>query len=249
MKKFRWAAHDKKQTISYLFFLYPPNIRHPFRINIEKSNGDFRMNDLLVEILNTYGYLGIAFLIMIENIFPPIPSEVILTFSGFMTTFTQMNLPGVVASATVGSLAGAIFLYELGSILSMEKIQSLVNGPVGKALHLDIHDIEKAISWFDSKGNYTVFLCRFIPIVRSLISIPAGIAQMRLGPFFLMTTLGSLIWNFVLIFLGATAGSSWRKAVQYFHSYSQAAKIVLVLFSFVGLLLFLRRQFKKKTST
>lgn len=207
------------------------------------------MNDLLVEILNTYGYLGIAFLIMIENIFPPIPSEVILTFSGFMTTFTQMNLPGVVASATVGSLAGAIFLYELGSILSMEKIQSLVNGPVGKALHLDIHDIEKAISWFDSKGNYTVFLCRFIPIVRSLISIPAGIAQMRLGPFFLMTTLGSLIWNFVLIFLGATAGSSWRKAIQYFHSYSQAAKIVLVLFSFVGLLLFLRRQFKKKTST
>lgn len=72
---------------------------------------------------------------------------------------------------------------------------------------------------------------------------------MRLGPFFLMTTLGSLIWNFVLIFLGAAAGSSWRKAVQYFHSYSQAAKIVLVLFSFVGLLLFLRRQFKKKTST
>lgn len=159
------------------------------------------MNDLLVEILNTYGYLGIAFLIMIENIFPPIPSEVILTFSGFMTTFTQMNLPGVVVSATVGSLAGAIFLYELGSVLSMEKIQSLVNGPVGKALHLDIHDIEKAISWFDSKGNYTVFLCRFIPIVRSLISIPAGIAQMRLGPFFLMTTLGSLLWNFILIFL------------------------------------------------
>ena len=157
------------------------------------------MNDLLVEILNTYGYLGIAFLIMIENIFPPIPSEVILTFSGFMTTFTQMNLPGVVVSATVGSLAGAIFLYELGSVLSIEKIQSLVNGPVGKALHLDIHDIEKAISWFDSKGNYTVFLCRFIPIVRSLISIPAGIAQMRLGPFFLMTTLGSLLWNFILI--------------------------------------------------
>ncbi len=206
------------------------------------------MNDLLVEILNTYGYLGIAFLIMIENIFPPIPSEVILTFSGFMTTFTQMNLPGVVVSATVGSLAGAILLYELGSILSIEKIESLVKGPVGKALHLDIHDIEKAMNWFDSKGNYTVFLCRFIPIVRSLISIPAGIAQMSLGPFFLMTTLGSLIWNFILIFLGAAAGSSWQKAVQYFHSYSQAAKIVILLFSIAGFLLFLRRQFKKKPS-
>lgn len=206
------------------------------------------MNDLLVEILNTYGYLGIAFLIMVENIFPPIPSEVILTFSGFMTTFTQMNLPGVVVSATVGSLAGAILLYELGSILSMEKIESLVNGPIGKTLHLDIHDIKKAISWFDSKGNYTVFLCRFIPIIRSLISIPAGIARMSLGPFFLMTTLGSLIWNFILIFLGATAGSSWQKAVQYFQNYSQAAKIVLILFSLVGLFLFLRHRFSKKSS-
>lgn len=206
------------------------------------------MNDLLVEILNTYGYLGIAFLIMVENIFPPIPSEVILTFSGFMTTFTQMNLPGVVVSSTVGSLAGAILLYELGSILSMEKIESLVNGPIGKTLHLDIHDIKKAIDWFDSKGNYTVFLCRFIPIIRSLISIPAGIAQMSLGPFFLMTTLGSLIWNFILIFLGAAAGSSWQKAVQYFQNYSQAAKIVLILFSFIGLFLFLHHRFNKKSS-
>lgn len=207
------------------------------------------MNDLLVEILNTYGYLGIAFLIMIENIFPPIPSEVILTFSGFMTTFTKMNLLGVVISATVGSLAGAILLYKLGSILSMEKIKSLVESPIGKILHLNIHDIEKAISWFDSKGNYTVFLCRFIPIVRSLISIPAGIAQMNLGPFFFMTTLGSLIWNFILIFLGSAAGSSWQKAVEYFHSYSQAAKIVIVLFSIVGFFLLIRRQFKKKSST
>lgn len=206
------------------------------------------MNDLLVEILNTYGYLGIAFLIMIENIFPPIPSEVILTFSGFMTTFTKMNLPGVVVSATIGSLAGAILLYELGSILSMEKIKFLVKSPLGKALRLDIRDIEKAMNWFDSKGNYTVFLCRFIPIVRSLISIPAGIAQMNLGPFFLMTTLGSLIWNFILIFLGAAAGSSWQKAVQYFQSYSQAAKIVIPLFSIIGFLLFLRHQLKKKPS-
>ena len=206
------------------------------------------MNDLLVEILNTYVYLGIAFIIMVENIFHTIPSEVILTFSGFMTTFTQMNLPGVVVSATVGSLAGAILLYELGSILSMEKIESLVNGPIGKTLHLDIHDIKKAISWFDSKGNYTVFLCRFIPIIRSLISIPAGIARMSLGPFFLMTTLGSLIWNFILIFLGAAAGSSWQKAVQYFQNYSQAAKIVLILFSLVGLFLFLRHRFSKKSS-
>lgn len=159
-----------------------------------------------------------------------------------------MNLPGVVVSATVGSLAGAILLYELGSILSMEKIESLVNGPIGKTLHLDIHDIKKAISWFDSKGNYTVFLCRFIPIIRSLISIPAGIARMSLGPFFLMTTLGSLIWNFILIFLGAAAGSSWQKAVQYFQNYSQAAKIVLILFSLVGLFLFLRHRFSKKSS-
>lgn len=206
------------------------------------------MNQLLMHIMDTYGYLGIAFLIMMENIFPPIPSEVILTFGGFMTTFTKMHILGVVLSSTVGSVFGAIFLYELGNLLSLDKMESIISGPAGKVLRLKKEDILKAMDWFDSKGNYTVLLCRFIPIVRSLISIPAGMAKMEMGRFLWMTTLGSFIWNFVLVTLGAAAGSSWQKAVRYFGSYTKAAKIVLIIFLFIGLLLFLRRRFLQKPS-
>lgn len=206
------------------------------------------MNEWILEIMNIYGYVGIAVLIMVENIFPPIPSEVILTFGGFMTTYTNMHVPGVVLSSTAGSLAGAILLYQLGNLLSPEKMETLINGPAGRMLRLKKEDIQKAIDWFDSRGNYTVLLCRFIPIVRSLISIPAGIARMELGRFLWLTTLGSFLWNLVLVSLGAAAGSSWKKAVQYFGSYTQAAKIVLAVFAVIGILLFLRSRYQKKTS-
>lgn len=204
------------------------------------------MQDWLFQIMNTYGYLGIALLIMIENIFPPIPSEVILTFSGFMTTYTKMHIPGAVLSATVGSVAGAILLYEAGSLLSQEKMESILSGRVGKILHLKKEDVGKAMEWFDSKGNYTVLLCRFIPIVRSLISIPAGTAKMELGRFLCLTAIGSLLWNLVLISVGAAAGASWKQAMQYFGSYTSAARIVIVLFSIVGILVFIKRRFWKK---
>ena len=206
------------------------------------------MNQWLLQIMNTFGYLGIALLIMIENIFPPIPSEVILTFGGFMTTFTQMHIPGVVLSSTAGSVFGAILLYQLGNLLSPQRMEALISSSVGRTLRLKKEDIQKAVDWFDSKGNYTVLLCRFIPIVRSLISIPAGMAKMQMGRFLWMTVLGSFLWNLVLVSLGAAAGSSWQKAVRYFGSYTKAAKIVLILFLFAGILLLLRRQFLLKSS-
>lgn len=206
------------------------------------------MNQWLLQIMNTFGYLGIAVLIMIENIFPPIPSEVILTFGGFMTTFTKMHVPGVVLSSTVGSVFGAVLLYQLGALLSPNRMESLLSGPVGSALRLKKSDVQKAMDWFDSKGNYTVLLCRFIPIVRSLISIPAGMAKMQPARFLWMTVLGSFLWNLILVTLGAAAGSSWEKAVRYFGSYTKAAKIVLLVFLPVCLLLFLRKRFLQKPS-
>lgn len=205
------------------------------------------MNDWLISIMNQYGYLGVALLITVENIFPPIPSEVILTFSGFMTTYTRMHIPGVVISSTVGSLAGALILYEAGYLLTPERMEAFLNSRPGRLLRLKKEDIQKAMDWFDSKGNYTVFLCRFIPIVRSLISIPAGMADMQPVRFLWMTALGSLLWNLILISLGAAAGSSWQKAVRYFDHYSQAAKIVLVIFLLLGCLVFVRKKFMGKS--
>ena len=120
--------------------------------------------------------------------------------------------------------------------------EAFLDSRPGRLLRLKKEDIQKAMDWFDSKGNYTVFFCRFIPIVRSLISIPAGTARMDLKRFFLMTALGSFLWNVMLVCLGAAAGSSWQKAAAYFENYTQAAKIVMGVFLIIGLLLFFGRR-------
>ena len=205
------------------------------------------MEQWMLEIMNSFGYLGIFLLILAENIFPPIPSEVILTFEGFMTTYTRMHVPGVVLSSTAGSLVGAVILYQLGNLLSPERLEHLITGPVGKALRLKKEHIQQAMDWFDSRGNYTVFFCRFIPIVRSLISIPAGMAAMASGRFLWMTALGSFLWNLALISLGAFAGSSWEKAARYFGNYTKAAKIVLLAACVIGGIVFLRRKTMKSS--
>lgn len=200
------------------------------------------MNSFMMHLMNTYGYLGIAFLITAENLFPPIPSEVILTFGGFMTTYTRMNIIGVVISATVGSVLGAIVLYQAGHLISKSRLERLLTGKIGGILHFKKDDVEHAAQWFDSQGNYTVFFCRFIPIVRSLISIPAGMAEMGFPKFLLLTTLGSVIWNLVLVSLGAIAGASWQKIVVYMGTYSQVAKIVMLIFAAIGIIWFLYKR-------
>jgi len=203
------------------------------------------MESWIMEIMNHYGYLGIALLIAIENLFPPIPSELILTFGGFMTTYTKMNIIGVVLSSTVGSVFGAIVLYQCGSLLSRERLGKILTGKVGKILHFKEEDIEKAFNWFDSQGNYTVLFCRCIPIVRSIISIPAGMAHMNFSNFLVLTTVGSTIWNFVLVTLGAFAGASWKKMVLYMNTYSDVAIAVTIGFLLIGLLLYLKKRFLK----
>src|SRR5690606_25841970 len=122
-----------------------------------------------------------------ENIFPPIPSEVILTFGGFMTTFSNISLIGIIISSTIGSVLGAIILYVLGRILSTDRLESLIDSKFGKMLHLKREDIKRSEKWFSKYGNRAVFFCRFIPIVRSLISIPAGISKMKWNTFIPLT--------------------------------------------------------------
>lgn len=206
------------------------------------------MDSWMMEVLNSFGYLGVAILITVENVFPPIPSEVILTFGGFMTTYTKMNIIGVVLSATVGSVIGAIILYQVGNLVSKERLEKLLEGRVGRILHFKSEDVGKAINWFDSQGNYTVLLCRCIPIVRSLISIPAGMAKMELPKFLLLTTLGSTLWNLVLVSLGAAAGASWQKVVTWMDTYSNVAFVVIGAFTLIGVGFFAKKRFKKSES-
>lgn len=191
------------------------------------------MQDWIIGIINQYGYFGIALLIAVENIFPPIPSEVILTFSGFMTTVTDLKIWGVVLSATIGSVLGAVVLYSVGRLMSPQRLERLLGGKLGRVLHLKREDVRHAGAWFARRGKFTVFFCRFIPVVRSLISIPAGMAKMRMGMFLLLTALGTLLWNVVLVYLGAFFGSSWETVVRYVDTYSMAA-IAVVAASLVG---------------
>ena len=170
--------------------------------------------------MGEYGNLAVFLLILVENLFPPIPSEVILTFGGVMTVCTDMTPIGVILFSTAGSLAGAVILYSVGRFLPDEVFRKLLCGQIGHLLHFRLEDVDLAKGWFRERGRSAVFLCRLIPIVRSLISIPAGIARMPFVPFLVFTAAGSLLWNTVLVYAGRIAGDSWEKVSAAFGVYS-----------------------------
>ncbi len=203
------------------------------------------MEELILSIMNQFGYIGVLLLIAIENVFPPIPSEVILLFGGFMTTYTELNVIGMIIFSTLGSLIGAIVLYYIGKILNKERLKKIVSGKVGKILRLKNEDIEKADHWFDTKGNKTVFFCRFIPIVRSLISIPAGMSEMPMLKFLIYTTLGSLIWNTVLVVIGNRVGENWTSILDILDKYSHIVLVLLIIIAIVCIYLFYSKKLKK----
>lgn len=204
------------------------------------------METAIVEIINELGYLGIVALIALENIFPPIPSEIILTLGGFMTTYTSMTKIGVIIYATVGSSLGALILYLAGRLLPEERLKLIVRGRIGKLLRFKEEDIDKSVQWFNRKGKYTVFFCRCIPIVRSLISIPAGMAKMNIWQFMIYTVAGSLIWNTVLVLLGGHAEASWNMIADSVGDFSSIVALVIGVGIVVGGILFYRKRLKIK---
>lgn len=180
------------------------------------------MRELVFQIMDSWGSVGIFALILIENLFPPIPSEVILTFGGFMTTYTGMTAAGVTAAATAGSVAGAVILYGAGRLAAPSRLDRFLGSRAGKFLHFQREDVEDAAAWFEKRGKGAVFFCRCVPIIRSLISIPAGMAGMSFVPFLILTAAGSLLWNTVLIWAGAAAGASWERVMETVDVYSNA---------------------------
>ncbi len=201
------------------------------------------MDNWITDIMNEFGYMGIMFLIALENIFPPIPSEVILTFGGFMTINTDLTVVGVIFSATAGSVLGAIILYMIGLQLGVERLEKIVNR-WGHVLRIKVEDVHKADAWFDKYGPWTVFFCRFVPIIRSLISIPAGMSNMNVGIFLLLTTIGTLIWNVVLVYLGASVGESWGTIVYYMDIYSNIIYVILAVLFIVLVVVFVKTRRK-----
>ena len=187
------------------------------------------LQSVILDMVNRFGYLGILILIAVENVFPPIPSEVILTFGGFLTTCTRLHPAGVVLASTAGSLLGALVLYGAGTLVSPEGLAELLESRPMKLLGFRAEDAWKTIAWFQKKGQRAVLLGRCIPIIRSLISVPAGMAGMKMPGFLLYTIVGSTVWNLLLVGIGAAVGAAWEQAAEYVKLYADVVFLILMV--------------------
>lgn len=164
-------------------------------------------------------------MICLENLFPPIPSEIILTFAGYLTIQYDSNVILMILSSTLGSWIGAEILYYLGYTLQPMKFERFLI-----KMRFDLKYIEKTNLWFNRYGIFTVFICRFIPIIRSLISIPAGMTKMKHLPFTIYTVLGSLIWNSILIYIGRILGKKYEMIAELMDKYSLLVLLISIVF-------------------
>lgn len=186
------------------------------------------MSNWIEQTINDFGYIGLTLLMFLENIFPPIPSELVMPLGGFLST-RQLTFVGVVLAGTAGSLLGAYPLYLLGYYLSIDRLKRLAD-KYGTWLSLDSDDIDDAIQWFDAHGRATIFFCRMVPGVRSLISIPAGTYQMNLLTFTLFTALGSAVWSALLAYGGRLLGQNYQQVGQYLSPLSYIVVGAIIIF-------------------
>ncbi|GIJ43459.1 hypothetical protein Val02_03450 [Virgisporangium aliadipatigenens] len=167
------------------------------------SNG---VAEWAVSVMEALGAPGAGLLIALENLFPPLPSEVILPLAGFSASRGDLSLAGALVWTTAGSVAGAVLLYWIGALIGRERLRAVVD----RMPLLKLSDVDRAEAWFARHGGKAVFLGRMVPIFRSLISVPAGVERMRFGVFLLYTTLGSLIWNTTFVLAGYLLGENWH---------------------------------------
>jgi len=181
--------------------------------------------DAVVGLMDVIGPVGAGAAIALENLFPPLPSEAILPMAGIAAHDGAFSLGDAVLWTTLGSLVGAVALYALGAWLGLHRLRRV-------AEHLplvDVSDVDRTVAWFHRHGGKAVFFGRFIPIFRSLISIPAGVARMPLWRFGVLSTAGSLLWNTAFILCGWFLGSGWHVVEQYVDVVQNAVIIAVVL--------------------
>ena len=165
------------------------------------------MKEWVISIMEQLGYYGIALLMFLDNVFPPIPSEVIMPSAGYTAAQGQLTLMGVIIAGSIGSLLAAALLYLLGRKISQQRLFCWIDR-YGKYVFIKTADVEKALNWFEKYGHRVVFFGRMIPAVRSLISIPAGMSHMPFWKFMLYSSLGTLIWTTFLASIGYYFGNN-----------------------------------------
>lgn len=173
-----------------------------------------QLTEWVTEVVTALGYGGVAFLVALENLFPPIPSEVVLPLAGFVAGRGDAAVVGMIVAATIGSLVGAWALYLIAAAIGPARLHRLV-GRYGKWFRIEEEDLARAESWFDRRGATAVLVCRCVPLIRSLVSIPAGFRRMPALRFTVLTMLGSLVWNTALISAGYALGERWEDVGDY----------------------------------
>lgn len=201
------------------------------------------MEHIITEFISKWGYLAITILVLLENILPFIPSEIILTFAGLLSTKSDLSLPMLFVISTVASFVGLLVLYYISRLVSEERLYRFVD-KYGKWIKLKGKDVARANDWFKRYGEVAVLVCRFVPVLRVLITIPAGINRMNLVKFVVLSLIGTTIWNFALIYLGSLLSDSWDVLMNGIHTYSYVMYVLLAVVIIYIIYRFVKRKRK-----
>jgi membrane protein DedA with SNARE-associated domain len=179
----------------------------------------------VVDVVDALGPIGVGLLVALENLFPPIPSEVILPVAGYVASQGQMSLAWAIVGATVGAVVGAIALYGLGVWFGRARLRRWLD----RLPLVEVEDLDRAEAWFERHGGQAVLIGRCVPVVRSLVSIPAGLERMPVPTFLLYTAIGSAVWNSALVAAGYALGSQWEDVGHYSDYLNYAVYVVVVV--------------------
>lgn len=180
------------------------------------------------DVIERLGATGVALLVILENVFPPIPSEIVLPFAGFVAQRGDGSVVVMVFAATIGAVVGALILYGIAALIGPERLRAFVVR-FGKWFGVKPSDLQRAEEWFDRHAVAAVLIGRCVPLIRSVVSIPAGFRRMRLAPFLLYTAIGSIVWNTALIGAGAILGNQWDRVEPYVATLQWAVVAIIVV--------------------
>jgi membrane protein DedA with SNARE-associated domain len=190
------------------------------------------LNDLagwVQDVIEQLGAVGVALLVILENVFPPIPSEIVLPFAGFVAWRGDGSVPVMILAATIGAVVGALVLYAIAAVIGDRRLAAFIER-FGRWFGVKPSDLARAEAWFDRHAVAAVLLGRCVPLIRSVVSVPAGFRRMRLLPFIVYTAAGSAVWNTALIGAGAILGDQWDRVEPYVALLQYVVIAVIVLF-------------------
>jgi membrane protein DedA with SNARE-associated domain len=195
------------------------------------------------DVIEQLGYVGVALLVVAENVFPPIPSEIVLPFAGFVAQRGSESVVLMILAATVGSVGGALIMYWIAAVIGDERLHAFTR-KFGKWVQIREVDLTRAEEWFDRHATSAVLLGRCVPLIRSVVSIPAGFRRMKLLPYIAYTFIGSLVWNILLIGAGALLGENWERV----GSYVGVFQWVVIALAMVAIMRFAYGMYRRRTN-